>query len=540
MRNKNIKWLLSLSKGFRWHIFIATLIGIFRVCFALFFVWVSKTLIDIASNSIHGNIYFFIGLLIIAMIGNSILSAWGNYIENLNGIKLKNKLRKDFFSHVMQSLWFGKERFHSADIVNRLDEDINTVSSAYCKTIPSTIVTCFQLVAALVFLATLSLQLALLLLLILPFFLIASKLFIKKLRQLTKFVRESESKVQEHVQEKLQHKILIQTLEQTRQMSDKLIVLQNILEGNFMRRANFTLLSKTLAMTGFSAGYLIAFIWGVRGIHTGAITFGTMTAFLQLVGQIQRPMSDLTGAIPSIVHALAGADRLKELSVLPQEEEGEPHFLEGQLGIAITNLNFGYSDTNKLVIKNFSFDFKPGSRTAILGETGAGKSTLIRLMMDLLHPISGNINIYNQEESIQVSSHTRCNMAYVPQGNTLLSGTIRENLLLANPQVCDSDIRKALNIAVAEFVYDLPDGLETLCGERGTGLSEGQAQRIGIARGLLRPSKILLLDEFSSSLDKKTERLLMERLISQAKDKTLIFITHREMITEYCDSTIFL
>ena len=215
-----------------------------------------------------------------------------------------------------------------------------------------------------------------------------------------------------------------------------------------------------------------------------------------------------------------------------------PVLIDGTAGLKIEHLTFSYPDGDKNVIRNFNYDFKPGSRTAILGETGAGKSTLIRLILALLHQQEGTISIYNEHVALPVSSSVRCNMVYVPQGNSLLSGTIRENLLLGNPEATEEEMHEALHLSAAEFVESLPDGLDTQCAELGVGLSEGQAQRIAIARALLRKGSIMLLDEFSSSLDEDTENRLIDNLIHKLPKRTMIFITHRKKITEYCTDII--
>ena len=263
-----------------------------------------------------------------------------------------------------------------------------------------------------------------------------------------------------------------------------------------------------------------------------------MTAFLQLVGQIQRPVVNITRQIPSFIYSTASIDRLIELEDSPKEEAGEPVRIDGPLGIRVENLTFRYPDGEFDVFSGFSYDFAPLSRTAIVGETGIGKSTLIRLILALLEPASGNISIYGKSSSAPASPLTRCNLVYVPQGNTLFSGSIRENLLMGDPEADEERLKEVLEVAQASFVFSLPDGIDSSCGEGGAGLSEGQAQRIAIARGLLRPGSILLLDEFSSSLDPETEEKLMESVSRFAEGKTIIFITHREKVSSRCDNIL--
>ena len=263
-----------------------------------------------------------------------------------------------------------------------------------------------------------------------------------------------------------------------------------------------------------------------------------MTAFLQLVGQIQRPLVEMSSQLPSIIHATASIDRLLELEQLPREVPESRILLDGTAGIRLTDITFAYPDSDKDVLHDFTHDFKPGSRTAIVGPTGVGKSTLIRILLSLLKPQSGTLDIYTDSACCTLNADTRCNLVYVPQGNSLFSGTIRDNLLMGNPDADIEQMHSVLKTAAADFVFGLPDGIDTQCFEAGAGLSEGQAQRIAIARALLRPGSVLLLDEFSSALDAETETTLMERLTKELPNHTMIFITHREKIIDYCTDTL--
>ena len=533
-----LHWFWKASSGFRLPILICCLAGVLQVCMSLLFIWLCKILIDIATHVTEGKIEIYAILLIATVVIQLILSVITIRLENKNDISINNKLRYNLFSHIMFSVWDGKERFHSGDILNRLEEDVKSTSNALCKTLPSTFVTVFQLTAAFLFFHHLNAYLSWIVVLIMPVFLLLSKIYIKRMRRLTKEIRSSDSEIQSHIQENIQHKVLIQTLVQDKSTSEKLNFLQKVLYKKMMNRTDFTLFSRTLVMTGFFTGYIVTFLWGVNGIYQGVVSFGVMTAFLQLIGQIQQPLVDLSRYIPSLAKSITSVERLEELADIRLEEQGEQQMLEGQAGIYLDNILFAYPDGHQQVIKNFSYDFKPGSRTAIVGKTGVGKSTLLRIILALLHPQEGKIFLYNRTQKVETSPLVRCNLVYIPQGNTLLSGTIRDNLLLGDRNATDEQLFKALEIAVAGFVHELPDGLDTLCGEQGSGLSEGQAQRICIARGLLRPGRILLFDEPSSSLDKETEQILMERLTSQTEGKTLIFITHRDIITKHCIQTI--
>ncbi len=534
---KYFRWLWTHSVGARGAVLANVLAGTLNVGLSLLFIFVCKRLVDIATGAFQGSLVTYTGIVIALIVLRLLVSAFNVRLENLTNSRMRNIIRKGLYSDLLQAEWLGKERRHTGDTINRLETDVSTVTGVICSDFPQFFTTVIQLVAALVFLCTMEWRLALLLVVITPAFVAFSKVFFHRMREMTKGIRETESQVQSHLQESLQHRMVIQSMENESRMEGRLDDLQDREYGQIVERTRFNIFARTMVSAAFSFGYIAAFLWGVYGISRGSITFGVMTAFLQLVGQIQRPVVNMTRQIPSFIYATASIDRLMELEDAPKAGGGDPVKLAGPAGIRVNGLGYRYPDGKRLILNGLTYDFPPMSRTAVVGETGAGKSTLIRLMLALLKPVSGTVTLYDGEREVEASPATRCNLVYVPQGNTLFSGTVRENLLMGNPEATEEQMKEALRTAAAEFVFGLHDGLDTLCGEGGAGLSEGQAQRIAIARGLLRPGSILLLDEFSSSLDPETEARLMANLTETAAGKTMIFITHREKIAEFCSRT---
>lgn len=534
-------WMYRQTSGYRIPVSASVLLGVIRIAASLSFIWISKEMIDMAVRS-DGSLAKYALLLVSALVAEILCSVAQGYINVRAEAGIRNSLRSRVFDRALNARWNGKERWHTGDVVNRLEEDVRVIADTLCHLVPGALVTMLQLVAAFVFLWTMNPVLAWVILCILPVFMVLAAIMARRIKKLTTEIRKSDSQVQSVLQESLQRRIVIIALGRMEYVMNRLVTAQDTLMEKVMKRNSFSMSSRAAIMAGFGTGYLTAFIWGVHRMQDGVVTFGMLSAFLQLVGQIQRPTADMSRRLPAIIHAMASAERLMEIYDAEQEDipstDNAPAFIPD--GIRLENVTFGYPDANRKIFRNFTHDFRPGTSTAIMGETGAGKSTMMRLMLGLLKPESGNVILYAEDGSCaDASARFRSGIVYVPQGNSLLSATIRENLIGGKINLSDDAIRNALYMAAAEFVYDLPDGLETKCGEGGEGLSEGQAQRIAIARALLSEGRIMLLDEFTSALDAETESKLMDRLTENYTGKTLVFITHRKEIAERCENVVY-
>lgn len=536
-----LKALLGMGRPLALKMSVSCLIGVVRIAASLAFVWIGKVLVDIATGENPGELWvhvMYLFLIILTLIASTMGGRWW---EDYFATTTRNSMREKAFRHVMESRWSGREAFHSADTVNRLEEDIRVVADILCARIPDTLVTMLQLIAACVYLYLMQPGLMWILLVIMPVAIVGSRLFFNVIRTITSHLRSTDAEVQKLMQESLQNRIVIKTLGSTERVMEKLGWLQEDVRKTTVKRLNYNAISRSFMGLGFRGGYAAAFLWGVFGIRSGAVTYGMMTAFLQLVNQVQGPFVNLSLHVPAFIHALTSVERIMELEELPLVEQCTPVLMPGAPGIRVADMSFRYEDepdTSKLLYKDFSYDFEPGQVTVIMGITGAGKSTLTKLLLGLLRPVSGKVELYSPESgvAVQAGEATMCNFMYVPQGGSLVSGSIRDNLLLVKPDATDDELRRVLSVAVADFVWDLPAGLDTQCTERGSGLSEGQAQRIAIARALLHSGGIIILDEATSALDSATEKQLLENLNNHfGVSKTVIWITHRESVTSFAD-----
>lgn len=541
MLKTEIKWLWNAWKGNRLQAVANASFGILDVVIQMAQVWAVKHAVDVATHDTDGNVIFAVGImlaLIICHFGVIIANIW---LKNILGVKAQNRMQQRLLDTLLRAKWQGKNQLHSGDVLNRLETDVKNVITFLTETLPSTVSTLLLFFCAFFYLFTMDRILAVIVVIMLPMFILLSKLYMRRMRRLNRDVRNSDSEVQSILTETVQNSLLIKTQLQESAMVQRLENTQASLRENVKERTKFSVISQLILNTGFSMTYIVAFGWSAVRLSAGTLTFGGMTAFLQLVTRVQMPARNLTRLIPQYVDVLTAVERLMQLEDNPLEEQGEQRVLVGPLGIKLENISFEYTDeeTPKHVISDLNFDFKPQSCNVIVGETGSGKTTLLRLLLALIKPTAGKITIYNEKTGEELSPLHRINYVYVPQGNTILSGTIRDNLLLGRSDANDNELHKVLKTACAEFVFELPKGIDTNVSEDGIGLSEGQAQRIAIARALLRPGNIMIFDESTSAVDIDTEEQLLKNILS-SQNKTVIFVTHRMSVCKYSDNTLTL
>ena len=535
-----VTWIWRNSRGIRFNTAVRIVSGVMQVALGLLMVWLSRRFIDeTIRTGTPSEVLQMVACLVATVVGGVLLRQLGYWLTTTADVHLTNTLRLRIFSSLFRRQLYTESQLHSGDVSSRLAKDIETVSTTATDTLPQMVITMMQLTGAFLLMRWFDARLAWALLLLTPLAIVFGKLIARRLRQMTMDIRQDESRIQMQVQEGMEHNAVLRSLGSEQWVTDRLDSMQQRLRSNVMRRLKFTVVMRLIMGCVFGLGYMLAFVWGGLQLRSGAITFGVMTSFLQLVGMIQHPILQLLNMVPTVIHTTASIDRLEDI-IPPPKVGGDrgglnkcvlrpplaPPTSGGEI-VSFTDVSFRYASGDREILSHFSHEFKSGTKTAIMGETGIGKTTLFRLILGFITPTEGRVQVGGEP-------------CFVPQGNTLMSGTIRYNLQLAKPDATDEEMLKALHTACADFVLELPDGIDTELGERGGGLSEGQAQRIAIARGLLHPGDIMLLDEISSSLDEPTERELYGRLFAAHPNTTMIFITHRPTVSELCDEIITL
>lgn len=530
------KWLVQYAKPYMGRITVMMMFNLLYTMVGLVMVTLTKRIIDEATE---GNpIITLIVCYLILTIGLQLVSVFGTLMNTMLTEKFSFGIRKQIYEKIIHSHWMDVKKYHTGDLMTRLTSDAGNVADGIIGTIPSIIQLIVELLLVFITLFSYSPLLACFALLVAPVAAVSSWWFGRKLKRLQVKVQESEAVYRSFLQESLANLLIVKAFANEEYSTQRLAQLREERFGWVYRRTKMGLISSTAMSMSFQVGYIVAFAYGAIQISRKAITYGTMSVFLTLVNRVQAPVMGLAQQIPRVVSILASAGRIMELQELPLEEKEEEPLAVVQAGVDVSGLTFGYTQDN--VLENVSLHIAPGEFVAVIGESGIGKTTLIRIIMSFMSNIQGSVTFYNEKgETQKANAATRNFIAYVPQGNTLFSGTVRENIRMGNLNATEEEMNEALKLAAAyDFVQELPKGIDTAIGERGHGLSEGQAQRIAIARAFVKKAPFLILDEATSSLDEATEQEVIRGLQRLTPRPTCLVITHRKSILQYCDREI--
>lgn len=530
------KWLVQYAKPYMGRITVMMMFNLLYTVVGLVMVTLTKRIIDEATE---GNpIITLIVCYLILTIGLQLVSVFGTLMNTMLTEKFSFGIRKQIYEKIIHSHWMDVKKYHTGDLMTRLTSDAGNVADGIIGTIPSIIQLIVELLLVFITLFSYSPLLACFALLVAPVAAVSSWWFGRKLKRLQVKVQESEAVYRSFLQESLANLLIVKAFANEEYSTQRLTQLREERFGWVYRRTKMGLISSTAMSMSFQVGYIVAFAYGAIQISRKAITYGTMSVFLTLVNRVQAPVMGLAQQIPRVVSILASAGRIMELQELPLEEKEEEPLAVVQAGVDVSGLTFGYTQDN--VLENVSLHIAPGEFVAVIGESGIGKTTLIRIIMSFMSNIQGSVTFYNEKgETQKANAATRNFIAYVPQGNTLFSGTVRENIRMGNLNATEEEMNEALKLAAAyDFVQELPKGIDTVIGERGHGLSEGQAQRIAIARAFVKKAPFLILDEATSALDEATEQEVIRGLQRLTPRPTCLVITHRKSILQYCDREI--
>lgn len=531
-----IRWLFYYSRPYSGRIILMMLINMLNTVATLAMVQVSKVIIDQATL---GNEFInFIVVYIIMMVAMLLLDVGAGLWATILNEKFSFGIRKQIYEKIIHSHWMSVKKFHTGDLMTRLTSDASTVADGIINTIPGILQLVIELILVFCTLYMYSPLLACLGLVVAPVAALSSWWLGRKLKKLQVKVQESEAQYRSFIQESLANLLIVKSFANEDYAAERLTELREERFYWVFRRVKMGAASSATISLTFQLGYIAAFCYGAMQIAEKAITYGTMSVFLTLVNRVQAPIIGLSQQIPRVVSILASAGRIMELQEIPLEEKEDENITVGRIGVRMKDVSFGY--TEEKVLQNVNLEITPGEIVAIVGKSGIGKTTLIRLMMSFMNEMQGEISFYNEKgETEFANASTREFISYVPQGNTLFSGTIRENIRMGNLDATEEEMVEALKLASGyEFVMNLPNGIDTVIGERGHGLSEGQAQRIAIARALVRKAPFLILDEATSALDETTELAVLEGLKQLNPSPTCLIITHRRSILPYCDCEI--
>ena len=537
MKKHSLIWLLKQINNRIPAIAVMTLSQVGHALLGVFFALCSRGVID---SAISGDARLFrAACLKQAGIIAGILICL-TFVRHLQE-RLRADLERDWKQRLLHGLLHGEYRavsvYHSAELLNRLNSDVNKVNDGVLTIVPSTAAMITKLVAAVVVLGTLDARFTLVIIVIGAAAIVATAWMRRHLKDLNKQVAEHDGKVSGFLQEAMEKLLMVQAMDVSREVERRADILLDERYAVQRKRKNISIFANTcISVLIYGVGF-VALCWCSVRLLRGEMSFGSLTAVIQLVNQLQTPFVNLSGVLPKYVAMVASAERLAELDEIRGEPESrveDPRAVYNRMkAIRAEGVSFAYD--REQVLLNADFSLPKGAFAVVTGPSGVGKSTLLKLLLGIFQPESGEIRALCDDGAVTLNRGTRRLFAYVPQGNLLLSGTLRENLTIVKPDATDAEIQNAVWVsAMDEYLPLLPRGLDTVLGESGAGLSEGQAQRLAIARAVLGGAPILLLDECTSALDEQTEHKVLSRL-RELNDRTCIAVTHRPAAIELCD-----
>lgn len=540
-RLDSLLWIYGYSKKHIWKVFslvfISALIALTFILLALF----SKQVIDIATGKQKGELWYYIALFIGVIVLQAVLNILNSNVRVRASGKIEMNMKKGVFNSLVGKELTELNKYHSGEYINRLTSDIGIVVEGIVSILPQAVSMAVKLIAGLSVMFFIDLWYTLILVACGIGVFIISWLYRKKIKVLHKEVQQTDGKTRSFMQECVENLVVIKSFTSEKPIINRLKQMQDDNYKAKIKRNTVSNLAGTGVYVLFTSCYYITLVWGVFKVGAGTLTFGSLTAFLQVFEQVKAPFKNISGVIPQYFSMIASVERLMEIESLKEEisskdVEDIASIYNKMEFIKFDNISFTYKDES--ILEEALATVYKGELIAIVGSSGAGKSTLIKLLLGLISLDAGMIYLKTIDKSYRIDAGMRKLFSYVPQGNMILSGTIRENITFFNDEINEQEvINSAQTACIMDFISELPKGLDTLIGERGIGLSEGQIQRIAIARALTSKAPILLLDEATSALDGKTERELLNNL-KIIKNKTCIFISHRETTIADCDRII--
>ena len=535
------KWIFSYSRKYTKVIICYTIIGIISSTLGLVSSVASKYMIDIITGYQFEKLWLVAVIMVSSMVVSLLFTSLVNRYSTKLSIYVNNDMQADIFDRIIDADWLSISQFENGDILNRFNNDVNTVASNAVSWLPNLIIYVYSIAATLAVILYYDATMALIALLSAPILLLSGRYLMRKNSEYRRKVLEVNSKLMNYEVETFYNFDTIKSFGVMEHYSKGLRGWQERFKQTNLAYNLFTI-KTNIGMSVLSAGVsFLAFGYCLFRLWTGGILYGTMTLFLEQRSKLSNQFSNLVRIIPGMLNSAVSARRIRELVELPREvhmpEQSERMRQAAQHGftVQLEHVNFAYIQEHR-VLTDSNFIASPGEIVALVGPSGEGKTTMLRMILGLLHPNQGTAQLVTQDgETVPIHADTRRYFSYVPQGNTLMSGTIADNLRVVKENATEEEIKQALETACAwEFVQKMPDGIHSLLGTRGRGVSEGQAQRISIARAVLRDAPILLLDEATSALDVATERQVLRNIMHRHPNKTCIVTTHRPSVLNLC------